>query len=337
MCGTFLVRSGILNSIHTFANDPSRGLFILLFLFSLIILAIIIFLIYSEKENFIEKKFFWLSKDTAILVNNLFMMYFLSVVLIGTIYPIFLEVLYNHKISVGPPFYNKLIIPFLIIFLMIMSVGPNLKWIKDKTNKINFSQFIILVLSILIAYFIIKVSNVKYLFSTLLVTASFFLFFNSLKDTFKENITYSRKISHFAFSVLIVSILLNGLLSKELSINMKVGDEVKFMDKSIKFKNINTYKENNYNSIEGTFEITDKRNNIITFNPQIRIYNQPFISTSEADIKTNFYTDNFLVFNLLKNDGYFNVRYQFKPLMIWIWISVIVLAFGGSISLLRNK
>ena len=118
---------------------------------------------------------------------------------------------------------------------------------------------------------------------------------------------------------------------------MKVGDEVKFMDKSIKFKNINTYKENNYNSIEGTFEITDKRNNIITFNPQIRIYNQPFISTSEADIKTNFYTDNFLVFNLLKNDGYFNVRYQFKPLMIWIWISVIVLAFGGSISLLRNK
>ena len=337
MCGTFLVRSGILNSIHTFANDPSRGLFILLFLFSLIILAIIIFLIYSEKENFIEKKFFWLSKDTAILVNNLFMMYFLSVVLIGTIYPIFLDVLYNHKISVGPPFYNKLIIPFLIIFLMIMSVGPNLKWIKDKTNKINFSQFIILVLSILIAYFIIKVSNVKYLFSTLLVTASFFLFFNSLKDTFKENITYSRKISHFAFSVLIVSILLNGLLSKEFSINMKVGDEVKFMDKSIKFKNINTYKENNYNSIEGTFEITDKRNNIITFNPQIRIYNQPFISTSEADIKTNFYTDNFLVFNLLKNDGYFNVRYQFKPLMIWIWISVIVLAFGGSISLLRNK
>ena len=118
MSGTFLVRSGILNSVHTFANDPERGLFILIFLFTLIFLSIFIFIFFHSEKEKLENNFFWLSKETSILVNNWFMMYFLSVVLIGTIYPIFLEVLTANKISVGPPFYNKLILPFLIPFLI---------------------------------------------------------------------------------------------------------------------------------------------------------------------------------------------------------------------------
>ena len=108
----FLVRSGILNSVHTFANDPERGLYILIFLFILIFLSFFIFLIFHKSENNNSKTFYLLSKETSILVNNWFMMYFLSVVLIGTIYPIFLEVISSQKISVGPPFFNKLILPF---------------------------------------------------------------------------------------------------------------------------------------------------------------------------------------------------------------------------------
>ena len=108
MSGTFLVRSGILNSIHTFANDPSRGLFILSFLFILILMSILIFFFNQNKISNTAKENFILSKETAILVNNWFMMFFLSVVLVGTIYPIFLEVLNGSKISVGPPFYHNL-------------------------------------------------------------------------------------------------------------------------------------------------------------------------------------------------------------------------------------
>ena len=109
MCGTFLVRSGILNSIHTFANDPARGVFILIFLFVLISLSLIIFFIF-QKKNYKDLQLFWLSRETSVLINNWFMMYFLSVVLIGTVYPIFLDVISSEKISVGPPFYQKLII-----------------------------------------------------------------------------------------------------------------------------------------------------------------------------------------------------------------------------------
>ena len=142
MCGTFLVRSGILNSVHTFANDPERGLFILVFLFSLIFLSLFIFFFFHKTDNKNLNSFNLFSKETSIIVNNWFMMYFLSVVLIGTIYPIFLDVISSEKISVGPPFYHKLIIPFLIPFLIAMTLGLKLKWIKseikDKKNLIIF-------------------------------------------------------------------------------------------------------------------------------------------------------------------------------------------------------
>ena len=139
MCGTFLVRSGILNSVHTFANDPGRGLFILVFLFSLIIISLFVFFFFHKSTQNELNNFSWLSKETSIIINNWFMMYFLSVVLIGTVYPIFLDVLSSEKISVGPPFYHKLIIPFLIPFLLIMAIGPKLKWIKSNLDdKIYF-------------------------------------------------------------------------------------------------------------------------------------------------------------------------------------------------------
>ena len=141
MCGTFLVRSGILNSVHTFANDPSRGIFILIFLSILILISLIVFFIFHEEKKQDISKVYFLSKETSILINNWFIMYFLSVVLIGTVYPIFLEVISNEKISVGPPFYNKLIMPFLIVFLILMSIGPKLNWIKTGIKKLRLNFF----------------------------------------------------------------------------------------------------------------------------------------------------------------------------------------------------
>ncbi len=249
MSGTFLVRSGILNSIHTFANDPSRGLFILIFLFILILLAIIIYFSFEIKNPNPSNNFFWLSKETAVLINNWFMMYFLSVVLIGTLYPIFLEVISNEKISVGAPFYHKLMVPFLIPFFIFMSIGPRLKWIKDKFTKINYYQILILILSLVISYLIVEYSGVKYLFSTILISTSIFLFYSSASDLVKKNIQFPQKISHFAFSLLIISILVNGIYSKEINSNMKVGDNLAFMNKKIEFKSINFEKQDNYNLV----------------------------------------------------------------------------------------
>ena len=336
MSGTFLVRSGILNSIHTFANDPSRGVFILCFLFILIFLSILIYFFYQKtiKENLTKP--YLISKETAVLLNNLFMMFFLSVVLIGTVYPIFLEVINNEKISIGPPFYHKLLIPFLIPFLFFMAIGPNIKWINNKIGKINFTQVSIFIISIIVSYFFVKKYGVSYLLSLPLFILSIFLFFITIKDFFGKKINISQKISHFGFSLLILSILLNGVLSKEFSSNMKVGDERKFLNKTIKFESIKVIKEQNYQSLIGEFNIKDE-NNSLSLKPELRIYDQPQTITSEADISSTIFSDNFLVFNVLKNDGFYNVRYQIKPFMIWIWISVILISFGGLISLKKKN
>ena len=328
MGGTFLVRSGILNSIHTFANDPSRGIFILCFLFALVLLAIFIFFIYQKKNLKNISKSFLASKETAILINNWFMMFFLSVVLIGTVYPIFLEVINGSKISIGPPFYQKLIAPFLIPFLLFMAVGPSLKWIKDNLRKINFYQLFLFILSIIISYLLVKLYGVKYLFAVPLFGLGFFLFFLTVRDLFSRNSTLSQKISHFGFSLFILSILFNGIFAKEFTSNMKVGDEREFMNKTIKFENLKIIEKNNYKSLVANFNVSDNKGSI-NLSPEVRIYNQPKTLTSEADINSTIYSDNFLVFNVIKDDDYYNVRYQFKPLMMWIWFSIILISAGG--------
>ena len=337
LSGTFLVRSGILNSVHTFANDPERGIFILIFLFVLIFISLIIFFVFHRENNQKIVKIYWLSKETSILVNNWFLMYFLSVVLIGTVYPIFLEVLSSEKISVGPPFYHKLIIPFLIPFLLFMSIGPNLNWIKSKIKKVRIEIIILFVISLLVSLLISRKIGSVNLINIVLISAAFYLLFITTKDFFSKKFkNYPQKIAHFGFSLLILSILLNSIFSSEVITNLKVGEKFSFKEESITFESIENTKSKNYRSIIGHFKIEDKQKNSIQLKPELRIYDQPFTITSEADIKTTLYYDRFLVMNLVKGNEYFNVRYQFKPFMIWIWISTLLLIIGGIFSLFKR-
>ncbi len=337
MCGTFLVRSGILNSVHTFANDPERGLYILVFLFCLIFLSIFIFFFFNKVRNQDIKSFFWISKETSILINNWFMMYFLSVVLIGTVYPIFLEVLSSEKISVGPPFYNKLIIPFLIPFLLIMAIGPKFNWIKSNLQD-KFNLVLFLIISLLISMFISKNLNDGFLLNTILITSAFFLFFITLKDfIFMKFKNFSQNIAHFGFSLLILSILFNNVFSSEIVTNLKIGESFQSEKFKINFEKIKKKNKQNYKSIVGKFNIENPNGTIDVLEPELRIYNQPNIITSEADIKTNIYTDKFITMNLVQNQEYFNIRYQVKPFMIWIWLSVLLISFGGLMSLFKKK
>ena len=337
MCGTFLVRSGILNSVHTFANDPERGIYILIFLFTLIFLSLFIFFFFHKTQNSNTKNFFWLSKETSILVNNWFMMYFLSVVLIGTVYPIFLEVITSDKISVGPPFYNKLIIPFLIPFLIAMAIGPKLKWIKSNLqNKMSLIFF--LIISLLLSIFIINSFNVNFLLNTILVASAFFLFFVSIKDLLNKGFkNYSQSMAHFGFSLFILSILFNNFLSTEIITNLKVGETFKSEKFKISFESIDQISKKNFQAVIGKFIIENQNGVVDVLNPELRIYNQPNIVTSEADIKTNLFTDKFMTMNVVQNQEYFNIRYQVKPFMIWIWFSVLLISFGGLLSFVRKR
>ena len=337
MSGTFLVRSGILNSVHTFANDPERGLFILIFLFSLIFLSLFIFFFFHKTNESSSNSFFLLSKETAIVINNWFMMYFLSVVLIGTIYPIFLDVLSSQKISVGPPFYHKLIIPFLIPFLLIMAIGPKLKWIKSNLEDKAY-LFTLLIISILLSVFIVKNYSSNFLINSVLISSGLYLFFTTLRDFFSKGLkNLSQNTAHFGFSLLILSILFNNLFSTEIITNLKVGETFENTKAKIVFESISQNQKKNYNSIVAKFTVQDSTGKLENLSPELRIYNQPNIATSEADIKTTLLSDKFIVINVVQNQEFFNVRYQVKPFMLWIWISVILISVGGLISFMKKE
>jgi cytochrome c-type biogenesis protein CcmF len=336
MVGTFLVRSGILNSVHTFANDPSRGIYILTFLLVLVLLSFVIFTIY-ENKNFIQKsEIFPLSKETAVLINNWFILYFLSVVLIGTIYPIFLDVIMDEQISVGPPFYNKLILPFLIPFVLFMSIGPSMRWIK--TNfKIGLKNFLIIFLTLIFSFITIYFIGKKNVFLLLLFVGFFYLLLKSLDQLRQRTKNFAQILSHSGFSLLLISILLNSFSSNETIKNIQVGESFVLKNEKIIFKKIAVEKEKNYESIIGFFEVLDEKNKIINLRPEIRIYNEPEMATSEASIKTTLFKDRFITINIIKDQNFFNVRYQQKPFMIWIWISTLIIMLGGLFAIFKKN
>ena len=332
--GTFLVRSGILNSVHTFANDPSRGIYILIFL-SLMIFASIYFLFskYKPTNDLINSN----SKETFVLINNWFMMFYLITVLLGTLYPIFTDAISNNKISVGPPFYNSVIIPVVIAFLFFMAIGPQAKWIKNKFSNLR-SILLILCGAIIINFSIVYFLKSYSLISNLILISSLFLIMSSIFDFFKKSrLSFPRIISHLSFGFLILFIGLNHNFSVEKDFNLKLGEAKKIDDYEFALLDLKLSQENNYKAVVGKLEVnnsnTMKRRILY---PEIRIYDNPQTLTYEASIQTNFLGDHYLTMSNIDRSEYYNIKFQHKPLMIWIWISVLLLSFGGFLSLFKN-
>ena len=335
--GTFLVRSGILNSVHTFASDPSRGLYILLFL-SLMIFGSI-FLLFKKYKNE-DYKLNQNSKETFILINNWFMMFYLITVLLGTIYPIFTDALTDNKISVGPPFYNTIILPVVIIFLLFMAIGPKVKWIKNKFKDIKIYFYILLAscgLNFLIIFFFKSYS----VLSNLILISAIFLILSSLIDLTnaikKNKFDLARIISHASFGFLVLFIGLNNIFTIEKDYNIKLGETKKFENYSIKLQNLELKNFKNYQAVIGELEIKNvnlNRTNILK--PEIRIYDNPRTLTYEASIKTSVSKDYYLTMSNIDRSDYYNIKFQKKPLMMWIWVSVIMIVFGGFLRLFIN-
>ena len=332
--GTFLVRSGILNSVHTFANDPSRGIYILTFLGLMIFASVyLLFTKYKPETNYISAN----SKETFVLINNWFMMFYLLTVLLGTLYPIFTDVIFNSKISVGPPFYNSVIIPVVVFFLFLMAIGPQAKWIKNKF--VNLKPIIIILLGAILINFAITYLFKSYsIISNLIIISSLFLIISSFLDFFKKTkLNFARIVSHLSFGFLIFFIGLNHNFSIEKDFNLKLGETKKIGNFEFILKDLELRQQGNYKAVVGNLKVS----NLITnqernLKPEIRIYDNPKTLTYEASIQSNFFRDYYLTMSNIDRSDYYNIKFQEKPLMIWIWISVVMLSIGGFLSFFKN-
>jgi len=339
LLGTFLVRSGILNSVHAFANDPDRGIFILVIIFLITTASLLIHTFYSSYATNYKISFF--SKENFLNINNLFLLFFLFIILLGTIYPIILSAL-NESISIGPDYYNTILAPFVFIFLIAMSIGPILKWsqsirLKD-TYFLLIVFFVALALSLLILIFSKKNELILYLGLASSLVLIFTILFEVYKIRYKINvINLSRLFSHLGVGIFILSVFLNSFFSKTKDFEIQIGETKKFDNVSLNLTNQNIFKINNYLEMRTDFEFLEN-NKIFTLNPSIRRYFQPDQITSETSIKPTLLSNHYLVINFPDlNSKVIGARYYYNFFIHGIWFGLILIIFGGILSVFKKR
>jgi cytochrome c-type biogenesis protein CcmF len=223
-----------------------------------------------------------------------------------------------------------------------MSIAPNTRWIKDKFKyfKTSISIFI---LAIFINFFITYFFKSYSLLSNLIIISSIFLIIHTLidfKKAIKKNfyLNFSRIISHLGFGFLVFFIGINHNFSLEKDFNLKVGENKKFENFEVNFKSIEMIEKKNYKAIIGTFNILSLKNlSSELLKPEIRIYTHPKTLTYEASIRTELSHDTYLTMSNIDESDFYNIKYQKKPFMIWIWISAVMISIGGFARIFKNE
>ncbi len=339
--GTFLVRSGILTSVHSFAADASRGIFILLIFFIVTGFGFLVFLLKEPKKSN-DLNLLFINKVSALVINNILMIIATLTILLGTIYPIIIEVLYNKRISVGGPYFNSTVIPIMIPGFLLMSIAPILSW---QTNKINNSKkyvlaFIILsVLVILQSYFLDfnTWGFVGLLLGFWIILASIIAIFSSYK--IKINIKFFKiinpHVAHIGVGIAIIGITCSSVFQNELDFNLNEGDKFNVNGKTVLFEKIETTNEINFQSLRGKFLFDIEKNQSKEIEAGKNYYPVSKMITSEAGILHQWNKDIYFILGDQKNNEWF-VKVLVNPFVSFIWLGVIIMMYSGLIAVSRR-
>ena len=336
--GTFLVRSGILTSVHTFALDPSRGMYILVFTAILGGYSLILF--GKKSKKYFDNSYFALfSKEGSILINNVLMIVTCATVFLGTVYPLIIEAFTNEKISVGEPYFNSTAIPIMIPAILVMGVGPLLAWNKEEKLKILKKIIPSLILTIIMTVLTFSIYQSYSFIGIIGIILAFWIISNNIILLIKKNKNYSigMLIAHLGIGLLILGVTGSSNWQEEKIVRLKIDTSTQINKYNIIFKEINEVKGPNYLAIKANFTVYDKNKNFITdLKPENRYYPISNIFTTEASIHTNLSRDLYIVLgegNL--NDGWV-VKVYHNPLVIWIWIGALIMFIGGIVSINNN-
>ena len=347
MIGTFIVRSGLITSVHAFANDPSRGLFILLIIFLAIISSL---LIYVTKRPYYDNfmKLNLASKELWIVVQNLILLVIAAVVFLGTIWPFIVEAIFDEQVSVGEPFYEVSLIPFVIIFAFMLPIASKIRW-KGKNNY-DVRRLLILIFistSLSACTFIWKDFNLLTfigLFLALWICLSSILEFIfsfksqlSMIDGLKRSLILNSRLigrtcAHFGFGLLIFGVTAVTSWEIEDIRNVEVGEKYYLKSYQIVFNGVDYSVEKNFKKVSGSFEVFKNSKLVGTLLPEKRLYPSRNEVTTEASIKPTLFKDFYMVLGNKLDENAWVVRTYIKPFISFIWVGVILIALGGFFS-----
>ena len=338
MAGTFLVRSGILTSVHAFAVDPERGSFILALMLMYTGLAFVIFAlrIGTVKQG---EPFQLLSREGGIVANNIFLSVILAVILIGTLYPIAVEAL-GDKISVGPPYFNKATVPIAVLLMLALLVGPLLRWRRDDLGRLKYwliGAAAILLLSCLAIW---KFAPEIGIFPLLGIALSLALAVAAWMPLRGRKLlrtpipVFGMVIAHFGLAVSVFGMAAESGFSSETLTALAPGESAKVAGWEVKLNDVNPVVGDNWVAVEGEM-IAAKNGNEFALHPQSRQFFKPPMQTSEAALLTRWNGQLYVVIAQpdQEGDGRWQVRLWWKPFVTFIWYGAILIALGGAIAL----
>ena len=350
LLGTFLVRSGVLTSVHSFATDPKRGVFILAFLVVVIGASLLLFAWRAPKIG-LGGKFDLISRESMLLSNNVLLVVAAASVFLGTLYPLFVDALGLGKISVGPPYFNAVFVPIMVPLVLMMGLGPIARWkqasVPDLWLRIRWAFAASLIIALLLP---LVLGNWTPMIALGLMLA-FWVITTMLSDLFKrlggrdgsvlqrlksQSLSYyGMQLAHLGVAVFIIGVTMVKGYETERDVRMDVGDTLEAGAYVFRFDGVRDVEGPNYRAAQGHVTVTKNGKLVIELYPEKRLYNASGMTMTEAAIDTGFLRDLYVSLGepIPDSNGAWAVRIYYKPFIDWIWAGCFLMALGGVLAI----
>lgn len=351
LLGTFLVRSGVINSVHAFATDPTRGVFILLFLVLVVGGSLVLYAFRAPALQGVGV-FAPLSREGALVLNNLLLAVACAAVLLGTLYPIALDAINGAKVSVGPQYFNAVFIPLTAPLVAAVAIGPLLAWKRGDLSaalRRLLPAAVAMLIALSIGLWLIDGRSFMALLGLGLtawlgigalceLSLRLKLFAAPLSETLSRarhlpRAAWGMTVAHLGVALLVMGITVSETWQVEVQQVMKPGESVQVGPVQYRFLGVTPYKGPNYTAQRGRFEIIEDGRVVHELRPAQRRYQQPPMETTEAAIRPSLLGDLYAVVGEGDATRGWAVRLYWKPLVSWIWLGALIMALGGFLSL----
>lgn len=344
LLGTFLVRSGVLVSVHAFASDPARGLFILTFLILVIGGSLLLYAVQASKVKS-RGRYALISRETMLLTNNILLVAALIVVLLGTLLPLVHKEMGLGSISIGEPFFNRIFTVLIVPFALFLGVGSLVRWQRQNLTDLLKPMVTLLIVSTLLTLVFLLAFAPHF---TWLAVLGIFLGMWILTGTCVEiylrsthrfslwtgmkklgNSHWAMTLGHAGLAVMVIGITMTQNFSIERDVKLSVGESVRFEHYDFHFDAVNDLNGKNYGGIVGLFTVKHDQKTIAVMEPEKRIYTVQNMPMTEAAIDPGFTRDLYIAMGEVLPDGAWAVRVYYKPFIRWIWFGPIMMGFAG--------
>ncbi len=353
LLGTFLVRSGVLTSVHAFATDPSRGLFILLFLVIVIGGALALFALRAPTVG-LGEKFDLVSRESFLLSNNVVLFTATGSVLLGTLYPLLIDAMNMGKISVGPPYFDTVFVAIMVPGIFLMGVGPIANWqkasIPDLASKLKWALAISILSALLVPSVMGRLSPMIFvgLLMAFWVMSSVFVSIKtrlnaiptgSLTQKFKTfgPAFNGMLLAHFGLAIFIIGVTMVKGYEREHDITMQSGETKVINGYDFRFEGIKPIRGPNYVAKQGQFYVSKGDKPVALLTPEKRLYPVQSAVMTEASISINPVRDIYISLGEELEEGGWSVRIYFKPFVQWIWLGCVLMGMGGILTMTDKR